>query len=153
MQFCWNCGTKQIAGQTFGPQQPVQVVQQPVQVQQQPYYPQQQQGYVVQNQPNPFQPTVTVSYGGTSQASGFNQGQNMQMQPQKRQTIIPCAFCAGEGHHPMNFDQPCPICRGAAKVTVMEPFTACQQCEGSGKKFATMDQVCMACQGKGVIQL
>ena len=53
----------------------------------------------------------------------------------------------------MNFNEPCPICHGAAKVTVTEPFTACQQCEGSGKKFATMDQVCMACQGKGVIPL
>jgi hypothetical protein len=152
MQFCWNCGNKQMTGQAFGPQPPLQVGQQPVVVQPQPYYPQQQQGFVVQSQPNPYQSTVTVTYGGSGHVQGMNQG-NMQMQQGKRQTIIPCAFCEGEGHHPMNFDQPCPICRGAAKVTVMEPFTACQQCEGSGKKFATMDQVCMACQGKGVIQL
>jgi DnaJ-class molecular chaperone len=152
MQFCWNCGNKQVPGQTFGPQQPVQIVQAPVQSQPpQQYY--QQQSYGVQGQPNPYQQTVTVTYGGTGHVGGMNQGQNMQMQQVKRQTIIPCAFCEGEGHHPMNFDQPCPICRGAAKVSVMEPFTPCQQCESTGKKFATMDQVCMACQGKGVIQL
>jgi DnaJ-class molecular chaperone len=152
MQFCWNCGNKQVPGQTFGPQQPVQIVQAPVQSQPpQQYY--QQQSYGVQGQPNPYQQTVTVTYGGTGHVGGMNQGQNMQMQQVKRQTIIPCAFCEGEGHHPMNFDQPCPICRGAAKVTVTEPFTPCQQCESTGKKFATMDQVCMACQGKGVIQL
>lgn len=149
MQFCWNCGTKQLPGQTFGQQpQRVAVVQQPMQGQppQQQYY---QQGYVVSSpNPQPYQQTVTVAYGQpTPQVAVVAPVQ------QRNQAIIPCPFCEGEGHHPMNFDQPCPICRGGAKISVMEPFTTCQQCEGSGKKFATMDQICPACQGRGVIQL
>jgi len=150
MQFCWNCGNKQIPGQTFGPQQPqrVAVVQQPVQ-QQQPQYYQQQQGYVVQSpNPQPYQQTVTVAYG-TPQVAVVGPAPVQQ----RNQAIIPCAFCEGEGHHPMNFSQPCPVCRGGAKITVMEPFTTCKQCEGSGKKFATLDQICESCQGRGVIML
>jgi len=152
MQFCWNCGTKQVPGQTFGPQQSQQVtvVQQPMQTQpqQQGYY---QQGYVVtSSNPQPYQQTVTVAYGNPQPQVGVVGPAPMQ---QRNRAIIPCAFCEGEGHHPMNFDQPCPICRGAAKISVMEPFTKCQQCEGSGKKFATLDQVCPACQGRGMINL
>jgi DnaJ-class molecular chaperone len=146
MQFCWNCGTKQVGGQTYGPQQQRPQVMAPVQQappQQQGYY---QQGYGVQSQ-QPYQQSVTVTYGNPQMAMS---GPAMQ---QRNQAIIPCAFCEGEGHHPMNFDQPCPICRGAAKVTVIEPYTRCQQCEGSGKQFATMEQICATCQGKGVIQL
>jgi DnaJ-class molecular chaperone len=71
----------------------------------------------------------------------------------RKMVTVNCPFCEGEGQHPMNFDQPCPVCRGAGRFTVYEPYSQCQHCDGSGKKFATIDELCSACRGRGVIQL
>jgi len=67
--------------------------------------------------------------------------------------LKPCPFCDGEGTHPMNFDESCPVCRGAGQNKIGTPLSQCQKCDGDGKEFATIDEICKACSGKGFITL
>ena len=144
MKFCWNCGTPQAPQQVFGGGPPVQQ-----QAYQQTHH---QESFTVSSGSGPYDQHVTVSVSGP----GVGQAPpppHVHGHMQVNRVMHTCPFCEGEGTHPMNFDQPCPVCRGAGKFTVMEPYTQCQQCEGSGKKFATMDEICPSCHGRGVIQM
>jgi hypothetical protein len=43
----------------------------------------------------------------------------------KRYDLKPCPFCDGEGTHPMDFDETCPVCRSAGQNRIRIP---CAQC-------------------------
>jgi DnaJ-class molecular chaperone len=145
MKFCWNCGAPVPPQQAFGGGPPVNH-----HAHHQGTY---QESYSVNMGGGPYDQQVTVTYGGGPPHGRGHPHAVHHRHMQSQKVVLTCAFCEGEGTHPMNFDQPCPVCRGAGRNSFFEPYTQCQQCEGSGKRFATMDEICPTCHGKGYIQI
>lgn len=151
MKFCWNCGTKQPDMRPARPQPPMQ-----------PYPPAQPYPGPVSPQPLVFnqpagagypQPVVGVQMAQPPMA----QTPQMQMQGMMPGTVVsvqefevlPCAFCHGEGEHPQNFRDPCPVCGGKGKVKVNKPNVVCKRCEGEGHEPFKLFDICKVCGGKG----
>ena len=61
----------------------------------------------------------------------------------------PCAFCRGTGQ--VGGAHQCPVCGGAAKVSIAPPVVPCAFCYGGGHWPLRSDATCPACRGSGVI--
>ena len=74
--------------------------------------------------------------------------------------LVKCGFCSGDGHHPENYKNPCPVCNGVGQIVIPDKHVKCGFCSGRCYEYkkktgfwAVGDEKvpCHICSGTGVV--
>jgi DnaJ-class molecular chaperone len=89
----------------------------------------------------------TMDFGNNGRPGRFNRSAQTSLINEKTHA---CGLCKGTGKKAKGTS--CPVCKGAAQVTITPPAVSCGFCKGRGIERKT-GRICPVCRGKGVVSV